>query len=245
MGERRHQEPAVPIGEAEARRLTGALRESVEQMRSAVLVLAERVRAAHRGRVWTALGYPSWCAYAAGELEVSRSMAYRLLDLAAAAEAIEDVVGREAGPQLSHVWDTALSVRAVVEIRGRLAELSDLVAERLAQARAEAGGAQLEPGRISAAVTAAVAELRERPDVPVAGLESSPGPDGYPVARDRLDAHRELGLLALQVAPGYVAERDAEEVLHVLGEEIGSSVEELLACRRYALTGDARATERF
>ncbi|MGW2376516.1 MULTISPECIES: hypothetical protein [Kitasatospora] len=46
------------------------------------------------------------------------------------------------------------------------------------------------------------------------------------------------------MAPGYVAERDAEEVLHVLGKEIGSSAEELLACRRYALTGDARATER-
>ncbi|MDH6711101.1 hypothetical protein P3T27_007853 [Kitasatospora sp. MAA19] len=91
-----------------------------------------------------------------------------------------------------------------------------------------------------------------------AELESAPGPDGYPVeawralvaqghglAQERLVAHRELGLLALRVVPGYVAERDAEEVLHVLGEEIGSSAEELLACRRYALTGDARATERF
>ncbi|MET8630003.1 hypothetical protein ABZW30_40845 [Kitasatospora sp. NPDC004669] len=45
MGERRHQEPAVPVGEAEARRLTDALRESVEQVRTAALVLAERVRA--------------------------------------------------------------------------------------------------------------------------------------------------------------------------------------------------------
>lgn len=90
------QEPAVPVSDAEARRLTGALRESVEQVRSAVLVLTERVRAAYRRRVWVALGYPSWGAYAAGELEVSRSTAYRLLDLAAAAEAIEDVAGRDA-----------------------------------------------------------------------------------------------------------------------------------------------------
>ncbi|MGW2255222.1 hypothetical protein ACWCXH_34320 [Kitasatospora sp. NPDC001660] len=138
------------------------------------------------------------------------------------------------------------------------AELADLVAERLAQARTEVGSAQLEPGRISAAVTAAVTELRERPDVPAAELESEPGPDGYPVEmwrtlaaqgreahQDHLHIKRELGLLALQAVPGYVAERDAEEVLHVLGEEIGSSAEELLACRRYALTGDARATERF
>lgn len=260
MGERRHQEQAVPVDEAEARRLTGALRESVEQVRTAVLVLAERVRAAQRGRVWTALGYPSWGAYAAGELGVSRSTAYRLLDLAAAAEAIEDVVGREAGEELSHAWDSSLvlPVRAIVEIKGRMAELADLIAERLVRARAEAGGAQLEPDRIGEAVAAAVAELRERPDVPVAELESGPGPDGYPVeawralvarghglAHDRLAAHRELGLLALRVAPGYVADRDAEEVLHILGEEIGSSVDELLACRRYALTGDARATDRF
>jgi hypothetical protein len=260
VDERRHQEPAVPVGEAEARRLTGALRESVEQVRTAVLVLAERVRAAHRGRVWIALGYPSWGAYATGELGVARSTAYRLLHLAAAAEAIEDVVGWEAGPQLSHAWDSGLvlPVRAVIEIRGRLAELADLVAEHLARARAEAGGRQLEPERVRAAVAAAVAELRERPDVPAAELESKPGPDGYPIeawralvarghglAQERLDAHRELGLLALRVVPGYVAERDAEEVLHVLGEEIGSSAEELLACRRYALTGDARATERF
>ncbi|MFJ9448010.1 hypothetical protein ACIRRH_40215 [Kitasatospora sp. NPDC101235] len=60
MGERRDQEPGCPVGEAEARRLTCVLRESVEQVRAAVLVLAERVRAAHRGRVWIALGYPSF-----------------------------------------------------------------------------------------------------------------------------------------------------------------------------------------
>ncbi|MGC0319199.1 hypothetical protein [Kitasatospora acidiphila] len=136
-------------------------------MRSAVL-LAARVRAAHQGQAWVALGYPSWAAYAAGEIGVSRSTAYRLLDLAAAAEAIEDVVAREVGPELSHTWDTGLvlPVRAVVEIRGRLAELGGLVAERLAEARAEAGR-ELQPDRIGAAVVVAVAEL-----------ESAPGPDG-------------------------------------------------------------------
>ncbi|MGW3046063.1 hypothetical protein ACWC9T_40090 [Kitasatospora sp. NPDC001159] len=199
MGERRHQESAVPVGEAEARRLTSALRESVEQVRTAVLVLAERVRAAHDGRVWIALGYPSWGAYAAGELGVSRSTAYRLLDLAAAAEAIEDVVGRQAGPTLSHDSPLVLPVRAVVEIRGRLAELADLVTEHLTQTRADAGGQQLEPGRISAAVAAAVAELRERPDAAAAELKSAPGPDGYPVeagralvARGRADYQEDL-----------------------------------------------------
>ncbi|MFJ9448455.1 hypothetical protein ACIRRH_42660 [Kitasatospora sp. NPDC101235] len=151
-----------------------------------------------------------------------------------------------------------LPVRAVVEIRGRLAELADLVGEHLAQARADAGGRQLDPGRIGAAVAAAVAELRGRPDAPAAELESAPGPDGYPVeawralvarghglARQRLAAHRELGLLALRVVPGYIAERDAEDVLHILGEEIGSNAEKLRSCRRFVLTGDARAIDWF
>ncbi|MGW2869932.1 hypothetical protein [Kitasatospora sp. NPDC001225] len=66
------------------------------------------MRAAHRARVWTALGYGGWAAYASTEFGVSRSTSYRLLDLAAAAEAIEDVVVRQAGPELSHAWDTGL-----------------------------------------------------------------------------------------------------------------------------------------
>ncbi|MEU4303405.1 hypothetical protein [Kitasatospora aureofaciens] len=65
-------------------------------------------------------------------------------------------------------------MRAVVEIRGRLAELADLVAERLAEARADAGGQQLDPGRIGAAVAATVAELRGRPDVTAAERQLRP-----------------------------------------------------------------------
>ncbi|MGW3078109.1 MULTISPECIES: hypothetical protein [unclassified Kitasatospora] len=46
-----------------------------------------------------------WAAYAGAEFGVSRSTAYRLLDLAAAAAAaaIGDVVARQAGSELSHV----------------------------------------------------------------------------------------------------------------------------------------------
>ncbi|MFI2608239.1 hypothetical protein [Kitasatospora sp. NPDC018619] len=57
---------------------------------------------------------------------MSRSTASRLLDLASAAEAIEDVVAHQAGPELSHPLDTGLvlPVRAVVELTGRIAELT-------------------------------------------------------------------------------------------------------------------------
>ncbi|MFF4926198.1 hypothetical protein ACFY4B_36985 [Kitasatospora sp. NPDC001261] len=86
-------------------------------------------------------GYGGWAAYAGAEFGVSRSTAYRLLDLAAAAEAIEATVRREAGPELSHAWDTGLvlPMRAVVDLKGRIAELTDLIAERLADAGTEDG----------------------------------------------------------------------------------------------------------
>ncbi|MEV7783558.1 hypothetical protein [Kitasatospora sp. NPDC088351] len=66
------------------------------------------------------------------------------LSLAAVAEAIEDTVQRGLG--VSHAWDTAdlvLPVRAVVDLKGRVAELTALVAERLADAHQEAGDAVL------------------------------------------------------------------------------------------------------
>ncbi len=63
--------------------------------------------------MWTVLGYDSWSAYALAEFGIGRSTAYRLLDLAATAEAIEGTVTRELG--VSHAWDSAglvLPVRA-------------------------------------------------------------------------------------------------------------------------------------
>ncbi|MFD5083090.1 hypothetical protein ACFWOG_10670 [Kitasatospora sp. NPDC058406] len=105
------------------------------EVRSTALLLAARVHAAHPTRAWIALKCSSRVGYAAAKFGISRSTAYRLLGLAAVAEAVEDVVDREAGPGLSHAGDTGpvLPVRAVVEIRGRLAELADL-----ADARTEA-----------------------------------------------------------------------------------------------------------
>ncbi|MGW2873610.1 hypothetical protein [Kitasatospora sp. NPDC001225] len=50
MGERSDQnrELAGPVSQAEAWRLTGELRDAIEEVRSAVLVLAARVRDARR-----------------------------------------------------------------------------------------------------------------------------------------------------------------------------------------------------
>ncbi|KOV13310.1 hypothetical protein ADK60_29895 [Streptomyces sp. XY431] len=82
--------------------------------------------------------------YALAEFGIGRSTAYRLLDLAAVAEAIETTVQHGLG--VSHAWDSTgliLPVRAVVDLKGRVSELTDLIAERLTDAHQEAGGAAL------------------------------------------------------------------------------------------------------
>ncbi|MCX4743940.1 hypothetical protein OG455_00155 [Kitasatospora sp. NBC_01287] len=165
-----HQEQAGPVDQAWARELTEQLRTAIEDVRAAVLVLARRVRAAHQARVWTGLGHPSWSAYALAEFGIGRSTAYRLLDLAAAAEAIEDTVRAELG--VSHAWDSTdrvLPVRAVVDIKGRLGELTALIAERLTDAQAEAGTAP-DAAVVGEIVAQAIADVRARPDAPAAEL---------------------------------------------------------------------------
>ncbi|MFD0279283.1 hypothetical protein ACFVHB_36050 [Kitasatospora sp. NPDC127111] len=98
------QGQAGPVDAARARELTWQLRTVIEDVRVAVLVLARRVRAAHQVRVWTGLGHSSWSVYALAEFGIGRSMAYWLLDLAAAAEAIEGTFRAALG--VSHAWDS-------------------------------------------------------------------------------------------------------------------------------------------
>jgi len=255
MGE--DQEQAGPVDAARARELTEQLRTAIEDVRAAVLVLARRVRTAHQARVWTVLEYPSWPAYALAEFGIGRSTAYRLLDLAAVAEAIEDTVQRELG--VSHAWDSTdlvLPVRAVVDLKGRTAELTDLIAERLTDAHQDAGGTVLPAKAVGGIVAAAVAEVRARPDIPAAELETGPAPDGITteawrrhvsagrdlVAQQRAAQHR-IGILALETVPAYIGDRQAIDVLARVANDIGITTEEILACRRYALSGDVRAMD--
>ncbi len=256
MGEDQEQ-AGGPVDTARARELTEQLRAAVEDVRAAVLVLARRVRAAHRARVWTVLGYDSWSAFALAEFGIGRSTAYRLLDLVAVAEAIEGTVQRELG--VSHAWDSTdlvLPVRAVVDLKGRTAELTDLIAERLAEARPEAGGAVLPVEVVGGIVARAVTDVRTRPDVPISELETGPAPDGITteawrrhvsagrdlVAQQRAAQHR-IGVLALEVVPAYVTDRRAEDVLAAVADDIGITTDEMLACRRYAISGDVRAMD--
>ncbi|MEU8512843.1 hypothetical protein AB0C76_14805 [Kitasatospora sp. NPDC048722] len=66
--------------------------------------------------------------------------------------------------------------------------------------------------------------------------ERRPGP-GRPAARHR---HR-IGVLAPETVPAYVGDRQAEEVLARIANDIGITTGEILACHRYAISGDVRA----
>jgi hypothetical protein len=50
-----------------------------------------------------------------------------------------------------------------------------------------------------------------------------------------------IGELMLEVAPAYLSDTEAADVLAPLCEEIGKTVPDALAARRYAITGDRRA----
>ncbi|MFE3109742.1 hypothetical protein ACFXKJ_27085 [Kitasatospora indigofera] len=256
MGEDQEQADG-PADAARARELTEQLRTAIEDARAAILVLAHRVRAAHQARVWTVLGHSSWAAYALAEFGLGRSTAYRLLDLAAVAEAIEDTVTAELG--MSHAWDSTeliLPVRAVVDLKDRTAELTDLIAERLADAQQEAGGATLPVEVVGGIVARAVTDVRARPDIPASELAATDRPDGYAaeewrrhvtVGRDLVAQHRaaqhRIGVLALEVVPAYIADGRAMDVLAPVADDIGITTAEMLACRRYAISGDVRAMD--
>ncbi|MGW7446955.1 hypothetical protein [Kitasatospora sp. NPDC054795] len=149
---------------------------------------------------------------------------------------------------MSHAWDSTdlvLPVRAVVDLRGRVSELTDLIAERLTGAHQDAGGTMLPAELVRGIVTAAVAEVRARPDVPAVELEAGPAPDGITpeawrrhvsagrdlVAQDRAARHR-IGVLALEVSPAYLSDRQAEDVLARFVNDIGMSTEKILAWPR-------------
>ncbi|WP_141753576.1 hypothetical protein [Streptomyces agglomeratus] len=155
-----------PVGRVDAERLTEQLRAAIGEARRAAVVLAQRVRDAHRARVWVALGYGGGGEYAQGELGISRAQAYRLIDIAESAEGLSRAIGgagvlagvSPAGDTgAAGLVDLGLSQRALREVHGRLDELTTLVTERLTAAT-QAG--QVGWSAVRAIVGQAVDELR-------------------------------------------------------------------------------------
>jgi len=234
-------ERGSPIGAEQARTLTAQLQAAIADVRQAGMVLAGRVRRAHQERVWTALGYASWAEYATTELGVSRAQAYRLVDMATTADQLTAVV---TDLQLSPAGDTELSGRALRDVHGRVAEVAAVLTDRVAELRA--AGQELTQPQAATLIAEAVADVRHRPALPPPPAPSAAQPATPPVETGRklvehlyAEAAR-LGALALEIAPAYWSDAEAAVPLAVFADDIGAELDEVMAQRRYAITGDRR-----
>ncbi|MFE6462373.1 hypothetical protein ACFVP0_33620 [Streptomyces cinereoruber] len=241
----------APLTTAEARKVTAGLREALDDVRRSVAVLAARVLAAHAARAWIPLGHGSWTAYCGVEFGISRAQAYRLLDVAHALAAIHGAVA--AGPETSRARDTTpgiaaaldygLSQRALIAVSGRTDAVVEIITRRLATL-ACSGLQALDDPTVRAVVRQAVCDVRTTPTLPPAEPPTDPALTALRTVVDDLAATAHaLGELMLDVAPAYLSDTDAADVLAPLCEAIGEDLEAGLAARRYALSGDRRALD--
>ncbi|MER5728901.1 hypothetical protein ABT084_11275 [Streptomyces sp. NPDC002138] len=241
----------APLDVTAARTMTAGIREALGDVHLSVAVLAQRVRTAHEARVWTVLGHASWAAYAEAEFGVSRAQAYRLIEVSRAAEAIAAAL--EAVGGVSHARDTptardaldfGLSQRALPAVAGREDEVVALNTRRLAVLTGH--GAPPDENALGAVVHQAVRDVRDvrsapapAPAAPVGGADPAVAVLRL-VADDLAATAMELGELILEIAPAYLSDARAAERLAPLCEQIGEDLENGLAARRHAITGDRR-----
>ncbi|WP_331757690.1 hypothetical protein OH736_45910 (plasmid) [Streptomyces sp. NBC_01650] len=241
-------EPArPPLTVARAREMTAGLRKAMDDVRRSVAVLAAQVRDAHAARVWLPLGHNSWESYCDAEFGISRAQAYRLLDVARSLAAIHGAVAAGPGPSRTRDTDPAsaaaldygLSQRALIAVSGR----TDIVAEpRRLTSLAHSGLQALDEAAVRAVVRQAARDVRTAPPPAPAEPPADPAVAALRAVVDKLAASTHaIGELMLEVAPAYLSDTEAADVLALLCDEIGETVENGLAARRYALTGDRRA----
>ncbi|MFB9608690.1 hypothetical protein ACFFTQ_37635 [Streptomyces roseofulvus] len=243
-------EPArPPLTEARAREMTAGLREAIDGVRRSVAVLAARVRDAHAARVWVPLGHSSWESYCRAEFGIGRAQAYRLLDVARALAAIHGAVA--AGTETSRTRDTSaapaaaldygLSQRALIAVSSRADVVAELITHRLATL-AHSGLQALDTATVRAVVRQAVRDVRTAPPPPPADPPADRAVAALRAAVDDLAASTHaIGELMLEVAPAYLSDTEAADVLALLCDQIGEPLDHGLAARRYAMSGDRRA----
>ncbi|MEV1005143.1 hypothetical protein [Nonomuraea sp. NPDC050202] len=233
-----------PLDVEQARMLTAQIREAITAVQQAGAVLAERVRRAHESRIWRPLGYSSWAEYAAAEFGISRAQAYRLIDIATTAGKLLEAATTMAG--LSSAGDTlVLSGRALRDVRDRVDQVAAVLARLIGQARA---AGELSGDDVGDLLRRAVAEVRAAPPPPVPPPVpplAAPGApsrihEGRRMVEELYAAAAELGLICLEIAPGYMPDAEAARALERYAEEVGLDLDGVLAHRRYALTGDRR-----
>lgn len=93
-----------------------------------------------------------------------------------------------------------------------------------------------------AVVRQVVRDVRTAPPPPPADPPADPTVAALRRVVDDLAASTHaIGELMLEVAPAYLSDTDAADVLALLCEQIGEPLEHGLAARRYAMSGDRRA----
>ncbi|MEN8655508.1 hypothetical protein ABCR94_34280 [Streptomyces sp. 21So2-11] len=215
-------DPARPsLTTAQAREVTAGLREAMADIRRTVAVLAARVRAAHAARVWLPLGFGSWESYCGAEFGISRAQAYRLLDVARALAAIHDAVAagpgtsrtRDSDPVAAAALDYGLSQRALIAVSGRTGDVAELITRRLATL-ANSGLQVLDEPTVRAVVRQAVRDVRTAPPPLTAAPPVDPAlTELRRVVDDLAATTHQLGELMLEVAPAYLSDTAAADVL--------------------------------
>ncbi|MEZ0094971.1 hypothetical protein [Streptacidiphilus sp. EB129] len=247
-----------PVDAMAARQLTGELQQAIHGAHQALAHLADRVRAAHRGRVWIALGHTGWGTYAEAELRMSRSQAYRLLEIATTLDTFNRAAASAGamsptGDTELALWDFGLSQRALRDVAGH----ADRIAEAIAAALTDDGpDRRADPDAVRDLVHQVVEAARhpapppQIPDTSKNFTDTDTDVDPADVASlravvDQLVAIQgRLGVLALEIAPAYLTDAQARDGgLDRLANDIGIEIEHLLAARHYAVTGDRRALE--
>ncbi|MFF8619235.1 hypothetical protein [Streptomyces sp. NPDC015350] len=235
-----------PLSEARAWEMTAELREAMDDVRRSVVVLAARVRDAHAARVWLPLGHASWESYCGAEFGISRAQAYWLLDVARSLAAIHGAVAastevsrtRDSDPAAAAALDYGLSQRALIAVSSRADVVAGLITRRLATL-AHSGLTALDAPTVRSVVRQAV---RTAPPPPPADPLADPTVAALRAVVDDLAASTyAIGELMLEVAPAYLSDIEAADVLALLCEQIGEPLEHGLAARRYAMSGDRRA----
>lgn len=170
-------------------------------------------------------GYGSWESYCDAEFAISRAQS-RLLDVARALAA-------------SH--DAAPSQRALIDVSGRTGDITELITRRLATL-AHSGLQTLDTATVRAVIRQAVRDVRTAPPPPLAEPPADPTVAALRrVVDDLADSSHAIGELMLEVAPAYLSDIEAADVLALLCDQIGEPLEHGLAARRYAMSGDRRA----
>ncbi|MFI2207699.1 hypothetical protein ACH47Z_45075 [Streptomyces sp. NPDC020192] len=148
---------------------------------------------------------------------------------------------RDTDPATAAALDYGLSQRALLAVSARTDDVTEMITRRLT-ALAHSGLTALDEPTVRVVVRQAVRDVRTAPPPPPADPPADPALANLRRAVDELAANTHaIGELMLEVAPAYLSDADAADVLALFCEEVGEPLEHGLAARRYAMSGDRRA----